>query len=153
MRPVTLVGLGLLLLCGAAHAAEPSAKDFVTSIYAKYSGKNGKGVRLDDAASRRRYFTPSLAKLIEDDAKAAAKRDDVPNLDGDPFVDAQDWEIKTVSVDVTEKGKDLALARVKFRNLETDVSVELDLAKVEGSWRVDEIRAPSGSLRALLKPK
>jgi hypothetical protein len=36
------------------------------------------------------------------DEKAAARRHDVPTLDSDPFIDAQDWEIAAVDIAVTD---------------------------------------------------
>ena len=73
----------------AAFAAEQTPKDFLDAIYKTYTGKNAKGLPLDKPATMR-LFTPALRKLIDDDSRKAAKRNEVPNLNGDPFVDAAD---------------------------------------------------------------
>jgi hypothetical protein len=143
----------LLVMTGAAFAAEPSAQNFLNGIYAAYKGKNSKGVPLDNHAAYARYFTPALAKLIEDDAAAAAKAGDIPTLEGDPFIDAQDWQINGLTIAVKETGPDKALGIVKFKNVKESMAVELDLVKLKEGWRIDEIRTKTGSLRDLFKKK
>src|SRR5258708_7522039 len=74
-----------------ARGAEPSAsqKTFVRQIYASYvgsSGRNAKGIQLDNASTVRRYFTAGLASLILEDGAAAHTRGEPPTLDGDAFV-------------------------------------------------------------------
>ena len=63
------------------------------------------------------------------DQKDAARRHDVPNLDGDPFVDAQDWDIAAFDIAVTDTVNNAASATVKFRNSDTPTVVVLDLVK------------------------
>lgn len=143
----------VLLFSGGAAFAEQSAQDFLNAIYAAYRGKDSKGVSLSERGAVARYFTPALARMIDADARAAAKRGDVPNLAGDPFIDAQDWEIESFAIDVKERGKDKATATVKFKNAGENVTMTLDLVKLKDGWRIDEIRGPSGSLRALFKKR
>jgi len=121
-----------------ALAAEPTAKAFVSAIYAKYKGKNTKGIPLDKDAQIRRYFAPALAALIIKDRNDAAKRNEVGALDGDPFIDAQDWEIASFDIAVAENGPDKARATVKFTNDKPQVVV-LDLVKLKKEWRIAEI--------------
>jgi hypothetical protein len=143
----------LLAMTGAAFAAEQTAQSFLNGIYSAYKGKNSKGVPLDSHAAYARYFTPALAKLIEDDAAAAAKAGDIPTLEGDPFIDAQDWQINGLTIAVKETGPDKALGTVKFKNVKESMAVELDLVKLKEGWRIDEIRTKTGSLRDLFKKK
>jgi hypothetical protein len=148
-----IIALAIAALAGPATAAEQTAQDFLAGIYANYKGKNAKGVSLANTATINRIFTPALARLIDADAKAAAKRREVGALGGDPFVDAQDFEIDAVVIDVKESAPDKAVGTVKFKNFGKDVTVTLDLVKLKQGWRIDEIRMPSGSLRALFKKK
>jgi hypothetical protein len=143
----------LLAMTGAAFAAEQTAQSFLNGIYSAYKGKNSKGVPIDSHAAYARYFTPALAKLIEDDAAAAAKAGDIPTLEGDPFIDAQDWQINGLTIAVKETGPDKALGTVKFKNVKESMAVELDLVKLKEGWRIDEIRTKTGSLRDLFKKK
>lgn len=122
-----------------ALAAEQSARDFVTAIYDAYKGKNAKGIALDNAREIRRYFAPALATLMIADQNDAAQRNEVGALDGDPFVDAQDWEIAAFDITVSETAPGRASATVKFDNAGTPKTVALDLIKINNEWRVGEI--------------
>jgi len=138
---------------GVAIAAEQSAQDFLGAIYAAYKGKDAKGIELSRGGAAARYFAPSLARLIDADARAAAKRGDVPTLGSDPFIDAQDFEISAVAITVRQQGPDKAVGTVKFRNIDQNITVTLDLVKLKDSWRIDDIRTSNGSLRALFKKR
>jgi Protein of unknown function (DUF3828) len=122
-----------------AFAADQSARDFVAGIYAAYKGKNSQGIVLDNAGAVRRYFAPPLAALIIKDMDEAAKRGEVGALDGDPFIDGQDWEIAPFDVAVSETVPGKARATVKFDNAGTPKTVVLDLIKIDNSWRIGEI--------------
>ena len=152
-RGFVFVSIILSLGVSRADAGDKSAQDFLTEIYSAYKGQNTKGVALDSHRALARTFTPALVKLIEADAKAAKKRGDVPSLDGDPFIDAQDWEIADFAIDVKDVAPNKALGTVTFKNAGEDKTIALDLVKLKDGWRIDEIRAPSGSLRALFKKK
>ena len=132
------VGLTLLAQSGAA-LADPAAQAFLEKIYAAYKGKKSKGIPLDSEAMLRRYFEPSLVALIIKDEKEAAKRGDIPELDGDPFLDAQDWEIGPVTVTVTDTAPDRASGTAKFENFKTPKTVTYDLVKLKQGWRIADI--------------
>lgn len=148
------LGVGALLAV-PVFAADQSARDFVTAIYDAYKGKDAKGHPLDDAAAIRRYFEPALAALMIKDQNAAAKRGDVGALDGDPFIDAQDWDIKDFDTAVAESAPGKAAATVKFTNLGTPKTIVLDLIKLKSGWRINEITwqrdGKSETLRALFR--
>jgi len=95
-----MLGAASAALARPAFAADPGATAFVQAIYAAYNGKDAKGIPLDKDTAIRRYFEPSLAALMIKDAKDAARKGDVPSLDGDPFIDAQDWDIAGFDVAV-----------------------------------------------------
>jgi len=115
---------------GLARADDGAALAFVSAIYAAYKGKNAKGIAIDTDAQLRRYFVPSLAALISKDRKDATKHHDVPTLDGDPFIDAQDWEIKSFDITVNDTGGGKATSTVKFVNETEPVTITLDLVSV-----------------------
>jgi len=122
-----------------ASAADQSARDFVTSIYDAYKGKDAKGIALDNDRAIRRYFAPALATLMIADQNDATQRNEVGALDGDPFVDAQDWEIAAFDIAVTDTGPGKASATVKFDNAGEPKTVVLDLVSINNEWRVGEI--------------
>jgi Protein of unknown function (DUF3828) len=138
---VVATTLGMACVAGVmpAVAAEASATAFVTRIYDAYKGENSKGVLIDTDAAIRRYFEPSLAALISKDQKAAARRHDVPTLDGDPFIDAQDWDISAVDIAVRDASPDKAVATVSFKNIDHATTVVLDLTKIKSDWRIANI--------------
>jgi Protein of unknown function (DUF3828) len=140
-----------------ASAADQSAQTFVAGIYDAYKGKNGNGHPLDNERIIRRYFEPSLAAAILKDQRAAARRQEVGTLDFDPFVDAQDWDIDTFDIAVSDAGPDKAAATVKFSNSKQDSTVVLDLVKIKGEWKISNItwtpHETPNSLRALLTHK
>jgi hypothetical protein len=155
MRTLALVGAAMLALASIAAAAEETAESFVNAIYAQYKpeAKKPQGVRLDTDAAIRKIFEPSLAALIIADNAAAKKNDDIPTLDGDPFVDAQDWKITNVVISVAHDGADKAAATVNFKNLGKATVVKLQLVKTPAGWRVADVVWPGdeGNLRGLYK--
>jgi hypothetical protein len=138
-----------------AAAGDAAATAFVTAIYDAYKGKNAKGVTWDTEADLRRYFEPSLVALIVKDQKAAAKRKEVPTLDGDPFIDAQEWEVTAFDIAVTDLPPDKAEATVTYKNYDVPVKVVLKLVKVKNEWRIADIvstqQGRTESLRGLFK--
>ena len=70
-------------------------------------------------------------KLIDDDGKRAARKHQPPELDGDAFVDAQEWEVKAFAVDVQDGGTDKATAKVTFNNFDQVSTVTLALAQAQ----------------------
>jgi hypothetical protein len=153
-RALVLVLLPAALAITNLSAAEPTAREFVEAIYANYKGKDAKGVSLDRTADLRRYFVPALVTLIEKDAAAAKKRGEVPTLDGDPFVNAQEWEIENSDIAVREIGRNKAAATVSFMNFGKPKSAALDLVKLKVGWRIADIAYENkDTLRGLFKPK
>jgi hypothetical protein len=122
-----------------AALADPAAKAFLEKIYAAYKGKNSKGIPLDSDAMLRFYFEPKLAALMIKDNNAAKKRHDAPELDADPFIAGQDWEIGPVDIVVRDLSPDKATATVKFANFKMPTTVVYDLVKLNGSWRIADI--------------
>jgi len=141
-------------IMGTAAAGDASAHAFVASIYDTYKGKDANGIVLKDDGAIRRYFQPFLASLIIKDRKTAARRHEAPTLDGDPFVDAQDWDIAAFSIEITDKSPGKAGAKVSFHNGEKPTTVGLDLIKVKGDWRIADIawerEGKTETLRGLL---
>jgi hypothetical protein len=138
-RAVVLAAVLTAALAAPARAADAGAKAFVESIYNAYKGKNSKGISLAGDAAVRRYFEPKLAALIIKDEKEAARHGDAPTLDGDPFIDAQDWDIKSVDIAMHDVTADKAGATVSFHNLDAMTTVELDLVRLPAGWRIADI--------------
>ena len=138
-RRTIIAAVACAAFASPACAADPSPRAFVTAIYDAYKGKNGNGIMLDSERTIRRYFEPSLAALISKDQKDAARHNDAPKLDGDPFVDAQDWDIATVDIAVSDAAPDKARATVSFSNANKPTTIVLDLVKIKNEWRISDI--------------
>jgi hypothetical protein len=152
-RALLIAALPAALFLRGVSAAEPTPKDFVESIYAAYKGKDAKGVSLARTADLNRYFAPALVAMINKDRAAANKRGEVPTLDGDPFVNAQEWEIESFDIAVRDTGRNTAAATVSFMNFGNPKSAALDLVKVKSDWRVADITyEDKETLRGLFKP-
>ena len=145
MRRTTffIAACALGMLCGGVAASEvaadAAATAFVTKIYDAYKVKDSKGVSIDGEAALRRYFEPSLVAMIAKDEKAAARRHEVPTLDGDPFIDAQDWEVSAIDIAVSDASANKATATVNFKNFDAPKKVVLDLVKIKSDWRIADI--------------
>jgi hypothetical protein len=139
-RETILLGaIGAIAAAAQADAADTSARAFLTAIYNTYKGKNGKGIALTSDATIRRYFEPGVAALMIKDMKESEKKGEVPALDGDPFIDSQDWEIETFDIAVKDTGPDKANGTVTFDSFGKTVTVVLDLVKLKEGWRVYDI--------------
>ena len=136
-----------------ASAAEQSAQALLDAIYAQYQGdaQHAHGVYLDKPAEIGRYFELSLAALMIADNAAAAKRDDVPALDGDPFIDAQDWAIEGLAIHIDSQDARAAQATVRFTNVKEPKTIRLALVHTKAGWRIADIiwNAKGDSLRGL----
>ena len=135
----------------AASAQQGSPKAFLDAIYKQYLAKSFKVISLSEAAAVQRYFEPQLAAAMIKDFSDAQTRNEPPQLNGDPFLDAQDWEISNLSVSVKDNGADTAAATVTFNNFGKRQTIAIELVRTANGWRIAEIRAPSGSLRGLYK--
>ena len=134
-----------------AVAQDPAARSFLDGIYSAYSTPNSPGTRINSRPLLERYFTPALAALIDRDGKRAAAKGEVPALNGDPFIDAQDWEVKGLTIELKDSGPGRAVATVAFTNFGEARHVRLDLIKTAAGWRIDDIHWRQGSLRGLYK--
>jgi len=124
---------------GPAGAEDAAARAFVAAIYETYVGRDGNGIMLDDEKAIRRHFEPGLAALIVKDQKNAERRNEAPALDGDPFVDGQDWDIAAYTIAMADTGPGKATATVSFDNAGKPTTVVLELVKIKNDWRISDI--------------
>jgi hypothetical protein len=150
---VIALAVALILAALPARAAE-DPKDFVTAIYQSYVGKDARGIGVNSPRARE-VITPSLMKLIDAEAKAAKARSQPSRLDSDPFIDTQDFDIKSFKVEVQEVGRARAVATVTFKNdaAAEDSPIILVLVKTGAAWRIDDFRGGGRSLRKYLSRK
>ena len=146
VRRLLLLGaLCALPLAALAQGSTPDA--FLHSIYDPYLKGGFQGQPYWQLS---RFFVPELTRTIDADMRDAKRRGEVPKLDGDPFVGAQEWQIKDLAIAVTAEGAK-ATGKVTFENFGKRVAITLDLRQTPLGWRIAEIRWPSGSLGGLYK--
>ncbi len=143
------LALALLAVPIAARAQSSTALDFLKSIYEPYKQAGFKGQPYWET---RRFFAADLAGAVEQDFAEAKKRKEVPTLDGDPFIDAQDWDIRSVSYAIPEMSSGgRTVAAIALDNLGKPTLVALFLVETPQGWRIDDIVTRGSSLRALYK--
>jgi hypothetical protein len=143
-----------LLGAGASSAqAQQTAKEFLKSLYDPYFYiKDYKGQPYSEHPER--FFAPDLAQAIVSDMREANKRNEVPTLDGDPFLDAQDWKVAELGYSVQTNGAGTkAAGAVSFLNFDEPKGLVISLIKTPQGWRISDIVGAGGSLRALYKLK
>ena len=146
------LALALLAVPIAARAQSSTALDFLKSIYEPYKKLDFKGQPYWEA---KRFFVADLAEAIDHDFTEAKKRKEVPTLDGDPFIDAQDWDIALVGYAIAGAGPTSAaiVTLIEGKNGEPR-RLAVFLVETSEGWRIDDIVGRGGSsLRALYKLK
>ena len=140
---------------GPGAADDASALAFLSAIYNSYTSGSKDGVRIDSGRTLRRYFEPGLADGMNKDQETAAKHPDVGELDVDPFIDAQDYDIKHFGVAVKDTAPGKATATVTFVNFDEQQTIVLELIAIKNDWRIFDITWPRDAepktLRALFR--
>ncbi|HEY1503033.1 MAG TPA: DUF3828 domain-containing protein [Stellaceae bacterium] len=149
LRRLILAIACITIFAASALADEATPQAFLTALYQHYEAKGFPGIDYADKRVLQRYFEPSLVELITADQAAAKKRDEVPALDGDPFVDAQEWEITRLAITTQTDGADKATGSVAFRNFKKPKKFVVRLVRLKAGWRIADIVWPEGSLRGL----
>jgi len=145
------LALALLVVPVAARAQSSDPLDFLKSIYEPYKQAGFKGQPYWETG---RFFAGDLAQAIERDFAEAKKRKEVPTLDGDPFIDAQDWDIRSVSYALPAvNAAGPAIAAISLDNSGKPTLVAVFLINTPQGWRIDDIVTRGSSLRALYKLK
>src|SRR5271155_4856109 len=86
---------------------------------AKYTGSEPASAGQTAEGFLHSIFERSLATIIQKDFIRAKKADDVPTLDADPFIDAQDWDIKSFDIHTTPVDANHATGLIRFDNAGT----------------------------------
>jgi hypothetical protein len=105
----------------------------------------------EGVTQRAAWLTPDLVGQCHSYFSRPSAPDEVPEIDGDPFTDTQEYPTAFRVGKATVSG---SAARVPVRlqgPWKGRRTVQVELVPVRGSWLIDDIRYESGpSLRALL---
>jgi hypothetical protein len=146
-RSIVLL-LGALPL-GAQAEPQQSAQAFLEALYAPYRARSVTGQPYTDAE---RFFEPTLVAAMQRDYQLAQKNGVPPTLNGDPFVDAQEWDVSDLSIQAAVSGGQ-ATGMVSFVNFKQKKTLAVELVQTKAGWRIADIAGAGGSLRALYKVK
>jgi len=150
MRYGTIIALSTLILTGPAEAKPTAAgaKAFLAALYVPYrSSSMGASDPLEHPS---KYFEARLAKSIIADSEEAAKRGEVPNLDGDPICDCQDYEPFKATIGPVKIKGNHAEADVSFTNFEPK-KIHYSLIATKAGWRIYDVVSDGHSLRGMFK--
>jgi hypothetical protein len=130
---------------GRARAETPEG--FLHRLYAPYEKGHAPNPTGRIAAS---IFAPPLLALIRRDEALA--HGEVGSLDYDPICSCQDYgRLKSLTITAAAPVNDSVKATVSFRSFNDTVTVNYDLARIGGSWRIADIATKeTPSLRDLL---
>lgn len=160
MTRATLVVAAALLAAAAPSAAQraPAAQRADTSpagvVQAFYAFHFSHDMGFDRAAvrARSRWISPDLLAHIGAYFARPSDPNEVPDIDGDPFTDSQEYP-RSFQVGVARTQGDTARVPVAMLWPEGDRRVvRVLLVRVSGAWRITDLRYANGepSLRELL---
>jgi hypothetical protein len=132
-------------IASAQQTQTPQA--FLQALYDPYLRRDFRGQPYWEAA---RFFAPELARAMDRDMRQAKQQKQPPTLNGDPFVDAQEWSVSDLVVRASGAGE-TATGVVSFANFGQPKRLAIDLVKTPSGWRIADIAGSSGSLRMLYK--
>lgn len=141
MWTVAALTAAMLAACNPAPKA-PGPEDTVRALYAPYAVEGGQPPNVAAAPG----LSPDLKAAI-DRGIAYGNLLETPVIDYDPVVNAQDWKIGDVAIEVTDMSADAARIVAKFDNMGTPTEVPYDLRLIDGAWLVNNIGEGSTSLR------
>ena len=150
MKNKTIISVVILLLAvsvSVSFAQSSAPETLVKELYKIHDQdlKNSSD-RILSGENRQnldKFFDKTLADFIWKDL--TTERDEVGVLDFDPFYNAQDFEIKNLSM---SKGKIIgskATVVVKFQNFGAKVSLTYHLIRQNSAWKISDIKYADGS--------
>ncbi len=130
----------LVLMTFPAFAGEPA--EFVRSYYT-----GGRTFFDKDAMS---HFASPLAEFMIKDAELSAKGDGPGCLDGDPALDAQEFDAKEIAATLKLDEKitgDTATVVADFKVIGDPRRIEWDLVRQDGAWKISDLVSLIGGWR------
>jgi hypothetical protein len=108
------------------------------------------GFSAANVKAKRRWFTPGLMAELTQELRKPSKPDEVPYIDGDPFLNSQEPVSAMKVGDAKAKGADvevsLHLAGEGFKR-----ELKVLLKRLPAGWRIDDLTYDDGTtLRGLL---
>ncbi len=133
MRVLAGAIMGLMLAGAALPADYDTPEQLLNAIYKPYL-ENG------DFSETENFYSNGMVKLMIEATAREQDEDDGPILDFDPFIDAQDFEIKNLVISQPLIEGTKAQVDVSFDNFGEPRQLHYDLVFEDNfGWRVDDI--------------
>ena len=137
MSPLAPLFALLILLAAGATATAATPDEVVAALYKQHATKTP-FFQTKDRAALDRFFAKPLATLIWKDAQSS--KEEVGAIDGDPLLDAQDYEPKNFVIHpATTDGKN-ATVEVTFTNYGEKKKLLFTLIPHASTWLISDIR-------------
>lgn len=140
MRMLMMVAALLLALVPGSARAQPVFSDpagLIEYAYAPYES----GVFPEDITE---LFSPTLTQLWNDMA-VRSQEFELPIIDFDPFINAQDYELSDLVISDPAVTGDTATVGVSFRNFGEPQDIRFTLVRRVAGWKIDDIEALDGA--------
>lgn len=148
MRPILIFALFAAASPVAAKPTAAGAEAFLAKLYKPYQAEPTQVV--DVLKRPDLYFEARLVEAMRADNDAAAKRGEVPLLNGDPICDCQDYIPFRPTIGPVKLSGNRAEATVRFNN-GNERELHYQLIATRKGWRIVDIRSRDDSLRGLYK--
>lgn len=141
---------GHSLLSAQSTAPNSAVTDQVTAFY-RFHFSHEMGFARDAVKARTAWFTPDLLKLCYSYFSRPAVTDQVPDVDGDPFTNSQEYP-NTFAIGAPKQIRSTALMPVTFRWSDgRERTLSVALVERNRKWLIDDFQYPDGSsLRSLI---
>jgi Protein of unknown function (DUF3828) len=137
----------------AQHPSLEAARKLVQDFYTAHF-KGEMGFSEATLQPKRECLSPELFKALLAKAREPSSPDVVPDIDGDPFTDSQEYP-DAFKVGKLQTGGGGARVSVGFtwNNGNPPRSLTVVLKYLQEGWRIDDLRYPrGGTLRELARP-
>jgi len=137
-------------VCFGADKKKSSPEEFIRGVYDFHQPGKDTPDWFGDRRTLSKYFDKELTALFIKDDECAKREQGVCNLDFDPIYDAQDFDKKTINLQIAAVAGQPDLFNVTFTNLGTRTLV-YRLTNTPGGWRISDIKYPEAlSLKEIL---
>lgn len=122
-----------------ADSYQTTARQFLQTVYARYTA-HGHPIDIGSEEAENIY-APALLALLREDRRTLAGEAGV--LDADPICACQDYDIRSVKVDVKPMDAHRFSATARFHNLGVPQTIRFDLLRTASGWRIADIHEPN----------
>ena len=139
MRAIGMALAALLALMAPAALAAPVFEDpkgLVEYAYVPYVGG-------EFPADPFALYAPTLTELW-DAMEARTPEGEVGAIDFDPFINAQDYEIKDIAIGDAAIDGDEAMVTATFTNFGEPQEIRFTLVRLADGWKIDDIESLAG---------